>query len=314
MKFPFQLIGTREFDAVGFGTNAIDYLIRVPEYPSFNSKMELSQYTIAAGGEIASSMVGLSRLGLKTAYAGRFGDDHPAEIGAKSLIAEGVDIVHAEVIENARTQVAFIVIDERNGERTILWQRDGRLSYTADEAPIAAVTRGRVLHMTPHDTSACIRMASAAKKAGVIVSLDVDNAFEGIQELLPLTNVCIASSEFPQKLNGISDNKKALVEIAARYGCPVVGMTLGEAGSLFFCQDVFIETPAFPVPGGCIDTTGAGDAFRTGFLYGMLTGCSVETSAVVANAVAALKCRGFGARAALPNLADLNNLVKNIWT
>ncbi len=276
MKFPFQLISSNEVDAVGFGTNAIDYLIRVPEYPSFNSKIELSEYTVEPGGEIASSMVGLTRLGLETAYAGRFGDDRPGKIGLKSLITEGVDIVDAEVVKNARTQVAFVVIDERSGERTILWQRDEKLSYSSEDAPVDIAVRGRILHMTPHDTAACIRMAAAAKDAGIIVSLDVDNVFDGIDQLLPLTDVCIASADFPKRLAGISDNKKALVELAARFGCPVVGMTLGEAGSLFFCQDVFIETPAFPVPGGCIDTTGAGDAFRTGFLYGMLTGRSVE--------------------------------------
>jgi len=49
--------------------------MRVPEYPAFNSKVEISEYSIAAGGEIASHMAGLTRLGLKCAYAGRFGDD-----------------------------------------------------------------------------------------------------------------------------------------------------------------------------------------------------------------------------------------------
>ncbi|MCY7346856.1 MAG: hypothetical protein LH614_11630, partial [Pyrinomonadaceae bacterium] len=81
MKFPFNLPENREFEVVGFGTNAVDFLIRVPEYPAYSSKIELSEYIRTAGGEIATTMVGLRRLGLKTAYVGRFGDDREGDFG-----------------------------------------------------------------------------------------------------------------------------------------------------------------------------------------------------------------------------------------
>src|SRR5688500_6002038 len=135
MNFPITLPGGREFDVAGFGTNAVDFLIRVPAYPSFNSKIELTDYVQAAGGEIATTMVGLQRLGLSTCYAGRFGDDTAGEFGLESLRSEGVDTTFAEVVPEVQTQIAFIVIDERNGERTVIWKRDLRLSYTAEEAP-----------------------------------------------------------------------------------------------------------------------------------------------------------------------------------
>jgi sugar/nucleoside kinase (ribokinase family) len=76
------------------------------------------------------------------------------------------------------------------------------------------------------------------------------------------------------------------------------------------CGNTYIESPGFAVPGGCRDTTGAGDAFRVGILYGLLTGRSVEESAEMANAVAALKCRAVGARTALPTVKELAKLVK----
>ena len=305
MKFPFQLLAKNDFDAVGFGTNAVDYLIRVPEYPVFNSKVEISEYSRSAGGEIASAMVGLQRLGLKTAYAGRFGADEAGQMGLQSLIDEGVDVTYTEISDCAQSQVAFIVIDERNGERTILWQRDKKLAYSEIDAPVEAAAGGKLLHLTPHDTAACVTMARSARANGVIVSIDADNVFDGIEVLLPLVDVCIASAEFPEKLFGIADKKAALREISSRFGCPVAGLTLGRAGSIFLCGDVFIETPAFDVPGGCVDTTGAGDAFRAGFLFGILTGETVEESARIANAVAALKCRGHGARSALPDRNEL---------
>src|SRR5690348_10300034 len=121
MQFPFTLKDDGRFDVVGFGTNAVDFLIQVPRYPEFNSKIELSSYTQAAGGEIATTMVGLRRLGLNCSYIGRFGTDPAGEIGLRSLRDEGVDLTFAEQIEGAQTQIAFIVIDEQSGERTVIW-------------------------------------------------------------------------------------------------------------------------------------------------------------------------------------------------
>jgi sulfofructose kinase len=312
MQFPFKLSENKEFDAVGFGTNAVDFLIVVPEYPPFNSKIKLNDYIQAAGGEVATTMVGLARLGLKTAYVGRFGTDREGDFGLRTLIDEAVDVRFAEQIEGARTQIAFIVIDERNGERTVIWHRDEKLAYTETEAPTQAAALGKVLHFTPHDTRACLHLARKAKASETIVSIDVDNVFEGIEELLPLVDIMISSAEFPEKLVGIKDKKQSLSEIKARFGCSIVGMTLGEKGSLMLCENEFIESKGFAVPNGCKDTTGAGDAFRVGFLHGLLRGETVENAAQAANAVAALKCRALGARTALPTDFELNALIKKV--
>lgn len=309
MQFPFSIRPQAEFDAVGFGTNAVDYLIRVPDYPEFNSKVELGDYTIAAGGEIASSMTGLARLGMRCAYAGRFGDDEAGEIGLRSLKDEGVDIAHAEAVAGARTQVAFIIVDEKTGERTVIWKRDERLGYKPNEAPTDLATLGRVLHITPHDGEAALRMAAAAKEAGTVVSADVDNLFDGLNELLRLVDIAIMSAELPSRLVGFDDPRAALHQISRKYGCGITGVTLGRRGSLIYSQNEFIESLGFEVPGGCVDTTGAGDAFRAGFLYGMLSGFSVEKSAACGNGVASLKCRGVGARQTLPSRTELEHII-----
>lgn len=312
MQFPFQISQNKEFDVVGFGTNAVDFLIVVPEYPPFNSKIKLTDYIQAAGGEVATTMVGLARLGLKTSYIGRFGTDREGDFGLQTLRDEAVDVRFAEQIEGARTQIAFIVIDERNGERTVIWHRDEKLSYTEKDAPVEAAALGKVLHFTPHDTRACLHLAQKAKAENTIVSIDVDNVFEGIGELLPLVDIMISSAEFPEKLVGIKDSKTALQEINRRFGCPIVGLTLGEKGSLMLCENEFIESTGFAVPNGCKDTTGAGDAFRAGFLHGLLSGESIENAAQEANAVAALKCRSLGARTALPTNSELTGLIKKV--
>ncbi len=310
MLFPFRLDPAKDFDCVGFGTNAVDFLIRVPHYPSFNTKVELTGYTRAAGGEIATTMVGLTRLGLKTAYVGRFGDDDSGEIGRRSLSDEGVDISYAETMADTRTQIAFIIIDERNGERTVIWERESNLAYGKGDAPVEIAKRCKVLHFTPHDTAACLEMARSGRSANAVISSDIDNLFDGIEELLPCIDILIASSEFPEKLTGIADKREALIAIHHTYGCAGTGVTLGEQGSLLYCGGEFIATPGFAVPGGCKDTTGAGDSYRVGLLYGLLSGRSVEESARAANAVAALKCRAIGARTSLPDVDELDLFLK----
>jgi sugar/nucleoside kinase (ribokinase family) len=310
VRFPFQLPTDKEFDAVGFGLNAVDHLVVVPEYPAFNAKIRFIEHKQSAGGQTASAMVGLRRLGLRTAYAGRFGSDAEGQFGLMSLKGEGVDVKFAEVIEGARTQTAFIIIDARNGERTITWDRDERLGYRADEAPTDMAERGRVLHLDAHDPPACARLAQRAHAAGAAVSADIDNIYEGLPELLPLIDILIASTEFPHRLTGIRDERAALIETKARYGCPLVGMTLGARGALLYQDGVFLESTAYAVPGGCRDTTGAGDAFHAGFLYGLLRGEEIETSLKLANATAALKCRSLGARTSLPSEAELREFVE----
>jgi sugar/nucleoside kinase (ribokinase family) len=125
-----------------------------------------------------------------------------------------------------------------------------------------------------------------------------------------LIDIMIGSKEFPRRVTGIKDHREALVELKNRYGCALVGMTIGANGAVLYHEGRFIESPGFEAPGGCRDTTGAGDAFHAGFLYGFLTGEDLETSLKLGNAVAAIKCSALGARTALPTKSELDKFLK----
>ena len=309
MRFPFDIPARREFDAVGFGLNAVDHLVVVPAYPAFDTKTRLTERAQSAGGQTASAMVGLRRLGARAAYAGRFGSDAEGRFGLATLAEEGVNVERAEVVEGARTQVAYIIIDARTGERTIMWDRDERLAYRPDEVPADFAARGRVLHLDAHDPPACAVLAREARAAGTIVSADIDNVYEGLPELLPHLDLLVSSAEFPRRLTGLTDERAALVKVKSRLRADaVVGMTLGARGAVVYHEGVFVEAPAYGVPGGCRDTTGAGDAFHAGFLHAMLGGGDVEAALRAGSAVAALKCRSLGARAGLPTRVELSEL------
>lgn len=312
LRFPFETPHRREFDAVGFGLNAVDHLLVVPAYPEFDTKTRILEHAQSAGGQTASAMVGLQRLGLRTAYAGRFGSDETGRFGFEALRSEGVNTDRAEVVDGARNLISFIIIDARTGERTILWDRDERLAYREDEAPGDFAARGRVLHMDAHDPLACARLAREARAAGTIVSIDVDNIYDGLEDLLPHVDLLISSKEFPRRLTGMEDEREALRATKERLRADaLVGMTMGERGALVYHEGEFLKASAYPVPGGCRDTTGAGDAFHAGFLYGLIAGEEIETSLKIANAVAALKCRALGARTSLPDKTEVSELIKS---
>src|ERR1700752_3382847 len=310
MLFPLTAPANKPFDAVGFGLNATDHLIVVPEYPAFDTKMRLLDHKQSAGGQTATAMVALRRLGLKTAYAGRFGSDPAGQFGFQTLKDDDVNVDFAEIVEGAKNQIAFITLDARSGERTIVWDRDGRLAYKREEAPALFGVLGKVLHLDAHDPPACVEIARAARESGTIVSADIDNVYEGLPELLPFIDLMIGSKEFPRRVTGVSDPRAALVELKNRFGCALVGMTIGAAGAVVYHEGRFIESPGFEAPGGCKDTTGAGDAFHAGFLYGFLNGEDIETSLRLGNAVAAIKCSALGARTALPTKSDLDKFLR----
>jgi len=309
MNFAIKLThDDRKFDVVGFGLNAVDHLVTVPRYPSFNTKTRLTEHHQLAGGQVSSAMVGAQRLGLRTSYLGKVGDDYEGRLLIGSLLSEGVECAGVMVAAGARTQSAVIIIEQFSGERTILWHHDEGTRISPAEIHREAITRARVLHLDGYDTLAAIQAARWAHEAGLAVTIDLDTVYKGIDELLPLVDFLIMSQGLAAELSGVMDERAALKQLHERFGCYLVAMTQGARGALAYVEEAFIASPAFRPP-VCRDTTGAGDAFRAGFIYGLVKGLSVEETMRVANAVAALKCRELGARAALPAEAELGQFL-----
>jgi sugar/nucleoside kinase (ribokinase family) len=307
MEFGIEIPEGKPFDSVALGLNAVDHLIVVPHYPEFNSKIQLLSHTLAAGGQCATAMVALARLGLRARYIGKVGSDDNGRFQIESLLSEGVEAEGVEVVEGAESQTAFIIVDQSSGERTIIWHRDARLTISRHEVDSRAVTSGRALLLDGHNVEASIAAASYARAAGVPTVLDIDNIYEGTESLLPLIDFLISSSTFPARMTGEANLNSALKKLSEMTGSPFVAATLGAEGALAYFRSRYIHSPAFAID--CRDTTGAGDAFHGGFIYGLLAGFSVERTLQFANAVAGLKCRAVGARTALPSLGEVEALL-----
>ncbi|MCS6886008.1 MAG: PfkB family carbohydrate kinase [Acidobacteriota bacterium] len=302
MRFEISIPQNRRYDVVGLGLNAVDHIVVVPHFPEFNSKVRLLTHSRQTGGQVATAMVALQKLGCKTFYIGKCGGDDAGQLVLQKLAEEGIE--HATIqVTNAANQIAYILIDARSGERTIVWDRDERLAFQPEEVPEEAIKSGKILHIDGHDVQADIRAAQIARSAGMPVVIDVDNYYEGADNLLPLVDFLITSAEFPHRVTGLQEPKSALVKLKQISGSYFVAMTLGKHGVLAYHNEQFIHVEGFKVD--CKDTTGAGDAFRAGFIYGLLKNLEIEDTLKTANAVAAINCQAYGAQGGLPTPKEL---------
>ena len=309
MNFSFHLPTDREFDVVGFGLNAVDHLVSIPRFPHFNTKVRLTDHHQMTGGQVSSAMVGAQRLGLKSSYVGKVGYDNEGRMQIESLQKEGVDCSNVMIAVGAKTQGAVIIIEQFSGERTILWYHDDRTRIAAEELRREWITRARVLHLDGFDTRAALQAAQWAHEAGMPVTIDLDTVYPEVDELLPHVDCLITSQGLANELAGTMDEQEALRRLHDRYGCYLVAMTQGSRGALAYVEKEFLASSAFRPP-VIKDTTGAGDAFRAGFIYGLCKGLSIEETMHAANAVAALQCREFGARDGLPTEEELQAFLK----
>jgi sugar/nucleoside kinase (ribokinase family) len=193
----------------------------------------------------------------------------------------------------------------------VIWYRDARLAMAVDDVPIDAIGRARVLLVDDHEPLGAAAAARAARAAGVRTVIDVEKLRPGTEELLQHIDIIIAAETFPSELTGLTDLGAALREMARRFDPALTCATLGPRGSLSLVDAKEVRTPAFDVH--VVDTTGAGDAFRAGFIAGWLRGGenpNVHDVLRYAHGVAALNCRGLGARDGLPRHEEVQELIR----
>ena len=295
----FQFPPGKPFDVVGFGLSSVDHLCVVRRHPRLDSKQELVAYDVQPGGQVPTALVALQRWGLRTAYLGSFGDDAGGALTRSALERDGVDLAATVVRPDTRQQVSVILIDEVSGERSVLWQRVPGLILRPDEVQPEVVCAGRVLLLDAVDMPTAVGAARRAKGDGILTVLDVDTPAAGIDDVLAHTDVLITAAEFPARLTGSSDLRRAL-RAASRRGPWFVGVTLGPGGALAYVHGKFHYVPAFHVP--VVDSTGAGDIFHAGAIYGLLQDWEVVETLRFAAAAAALKCGKLGGRPGIPTL------------
>lgn len=298
----------KTFDLVGVGLNATDTAIIVPEWPEYAGKIAFMEERMEAGGQVATAVIACRALGKSCRYIGTVGDDVRGLFQLDSLRRSGVDITGVVVIPGCPNQTAYIIIDRRTGERTVLWYRDERLALRPDQLDRDLVCAGRVLHVDGHDLQATATAARWAREAGIPVTCDIDTMKPDMDRLIQHVDYFIASAAFPEAYTGEKDPFQALEILRGEFGMKMAAMTLGHDGVLALTAEGFLYSPAYEVD--CVDTTGAGDTFRGCFAYGLLEGLPLQRTLDFACAGAALNCTAMGARGGIASLAQVQELMK----
>ncbi len=302
----FTLPAERPFDVVGVGLNAIDHLCTVPTFPTFNSKQQMGGYACQPGGQVATAMVALQRWGCRSSYIGTFGDGIIGELSRRSLAEEHVDLTGSIQRRGVANQMAVILVDQASGERTVLMHRPPALVLRPDELRRDLVTAGRILHVDGYDLDAALAAAEWAREAGMPVVVDLDTRSGAVERLVAMSDGVIVSQEFAEQFTGIGDPTRAIERLATATSAPLVAITLGDAGVIARSRLGTLTVPAYPVR--CVDSTGAGDVFHAGFIYGLLRDWPLERTLRFANAAAALKCTQVGGRSGIPTVAAAERL------
>lgn len=317
---------TARFDIAALGELLIDFTDRGLS----DAGMRLFEQN--PGGAPANMLAAAARLGERTAFIGKVGDDMHGRFLRDTLTAAGIDVTGLVLSPDVFTTLAFVALDDR-GERHFSFARKpgADTCLRSDELPAPLLSSARVLHvgslsLTDEPArSATFAAVEAAKRAGAVISYDpnyraalwpdAETAAEHMRSMLPYVDVMKLSDEETALLTDEPDPAAAAAVLLSR-GVKCAAVTLGAEGALVAAADGMRRVPGFAV--NAVDTTGAGDAFWGGFLHRMLAldktpdQLTVDDAADCArwgSATAAVCVTRRGAIPAMPSLAEAEALL-----
>jgi len=295
-------------DVIGFGAINLDKIYRVDKIPKEDEEGFVKDVELHPGGSAANTVVGLARLNVRTGYIGKVGNDDEGRILIEDFRREGVDtrgIIRGE----GRSGSAMIFVDE-SGSRAILVDPGVNDTISYEEIDVDYVSSFKLIHLT---SFVCKNGDSSFKSQKRIVNeLDIDVSFDpgtiyaekglkALKDIINRTTIFMPNEKEMLALTG--ENYREGVLRMIELGVEIVVVKLGERGCYITDGKREVEVPALNVKP--VDTTGAGDAFNAGFLYGYLKGKSLEECGKLGNLVAGLSVQKVGARAGLPKEEEL---------
>lgn len=292
---------------IAVGHAALDYVYRIDAFPKTPTKMRATDHIASGGGMAANAAATIARLGGDVSLWARIGDDAAGGIIRHQLRTAGVGISHVRAFEGVSSATAAVIVDKR-GERLVISEDDHEFPLSADWLPVSDVETASVVLSDLTWLEGTLALFQAARDRGVPTLLDIDlNGGPLLDKVIGLTDYAIFSAAaFKQFTHGGSDEER--LQRLIRSGIRHAGVTNGERGYLWASRiGAHGRQSAFAVD--AVDTTGAGDAFHGAFAWCVARNETDAESARIASAVAALSCKGLGARAGLPTQEELEHFL-----
>lgn len=270
---------------------------------------------LAIGGCASNVAVDLARLGLRACVAGRVGDDVLGRHVAAVLAAEGVACDQVTYSRTAQTATTMVV-NVRGEDRRFIHAAGANAEFTGDEVTTDAIRNCRALYVGGFGLNAALsgervaRLFRMAREAGVLTVLDVVCALDGIDRMLepvlPPTDLFLPNRDEAEIITGLSSPADQVKRFRDQgVGCTVI--TCGGHGAILADSARIVRSGAYHVPQ--VDATGGGDAFLAGFVYGRLSGRSVEDCLKLGSALGASCVQAAGATTGVFRKAELEAFV-----
>ena len=255
---------------------------------------------------VPTALVTLARLGVSTSYLGIIGDDEEGAAICDGLEKEGIDISRVVVDAGTVSRVVLVLVDSDSGERSFIPRRDSCRCLSAADLDRDLIASARILHL---DDAADVSVEAAqwAREAGVSVVYDGTWAHAALDALLPMVDTAVVGEAFAKDWQPHATPEQ-VAQLLLASGARTAVVTLGSRGCVAAAEGQLIHCPAYPVD--VVDTTGAGDAFHGGFIYGMLRNWQLLKCLRFASAVGALNCRQLRGRSGLPDAETVERFLK----
>jgi len=296
---------TSQIDCLGLGITPLDLIFEVDRFPQAGTKIDGHSLTVQGGGPVPGVMVGLSRMGHSCAIITALADDMIGRVGIEELDRDGVSTEFA-VLKRGTSDTALGLTERYSGRRTMVLSRT--INVNSKDIHLSKYPIPRVVHIDGRDLDACLKLARWGKRVGAVISLDVGSVRNDVTPLFSLVDHLVVADSFALPFTKCRTAHKAIRKLQDH--CPgTIVITQGTRGAVGCEEGEFIKQPAFQVEH--VDTTGAGDAFHAGYVYGILQSFDLTKRLQYGAAVAALACTQMGARAGLPTLWKLRTFLRS---
>lgn len=273
-------------------------------------------YTRTFAGDTMNMLVAASRLGAKTGYVTHVGNDPFQDFLTGAWRSEGIDLRCATPLD--RPNGLYFISILPGGEREFTYYRAGSAASFLEPADIdpdyigsakVVYASGITQAISKSARAAVLEAFRIARERNVATAFDtnlrlglwsLEEARAALDEILPHVDILLPSApEESEALFGTGD-PRVVVESARERGVELVAVKCGAAGAVLGLGDEIHELPAY-VPENVSDTSGAGDVFNGGLLYGLTRGMSAVESGRLGTVMAGLKIRGRGATYSIPS-------------
>jgi len=316
-----------KFDIVGFGALNLDKLYQVNRIAHEDEESFITGKSESCGGSAANTIVGLARLGMKTGFIGKVATDQEGSLLHNNLQNENINTKGVLLTDDGRSGTVSGFVDS-DGQRALYVDPGVNDCIGPHEIDINYINSSKILHLTSYVGKYSERSIKTQESVLNEISNNVSVSFDpgrlyserGIKFLDRLLNrsdiLLINQSELrlltgKNKDSSFTTHKtlENVQNLQQEYGIGMIVVKMGDKGSFVtqINESQFIK--AFDV--SCIDTTGAGDAFNAGFLFGYLKGEDIKTMAIMGNYVASRCVTEHGATDGLPDMQNLEDIISN---